>query len=236
MLLNAQLTASRSLILPASAGYAVGATIKVRDPLGYAGGGKTLWVVRAGSDLINVSLTFTELVNLQHGMGEVIKQSAGNWGTIDSVRTAYTAIQAYSVIGNGGGGAGSGQIGELLQQGNANTGVSNGQIINIAQIAIPAGDWDIWGWAQYSYSPNNTIVTYWMMTITGTSLGNVILYQSIFETNTNNAIVPGAIVMKNGPRIPLRLTGAQTIYLTGSSGFSGGSCSIAGQMTARRVG
>ncbi len=237
VVLNVQQTAPRNYILPLSTNYNVGDRIRFRDPLGYCGAGNTMKVQGTGGDTVNGVTTSVELINLQHGLGEVVLVAAGAWGTLDSVRTAYTAIQAYQLIGGGGvTPPGPGLIGELLQNSTGATGVSNGQVINIAALTIGAGEWECWGVAQFGYSPNNTLVQYMMTNISQNSGSNYVFGQGVFHTVANSAIVPGGIFAQPSLRVPFRVNVPTAIYMTADSGFSGGSCTIAGAMWARRVG
>jgi Collagen triple helix repeat (20 copies) len=132
--------------------------------------------------------------------------------------------------------AAAGYPGELLVGAFGLSAVASGQVWNSATINLSAGDWEIWGVAQWIHAPaGSATVQWWSTMITGTSGGGAGFPNATLYTNTNSAIVPGGQVMIPSVRFPWRIGTPATIYMVTNQGFNAGSCQVQGYMWARRM-
>jgi hypothetical protein len=150
----------------------------------------------------------------------VISRSTGGV-TLSAPLTAPGVVDASN--------AAAGTIGEVISQVNsAGTSAPTLSQINIAQITLPAGDWDVSGEAWF-----NTMT----VTFAGVGIGLVsatvpaaVTLGSAFSAFQANTVTPGPVLSVGPARISL--AAPTNVYLTGQQ--NGGTGNITGKIFARR--
>jgi hypothetical protein len=110
---------------------------------------------------------------------------------------------------------------------------------NLGSIALTPGVWDIWATVYVNGYGSGVAVDAmfgWIApTAGGGSFGGGSLFADMY-LSVNAAIGGGETVAAPVGRTVVRLTAATTIYLVGTASFSGGTATMQGILSARRVG
>lgn len=128
--------------------------------------------------------------------------------------------------------ANAGSVGELLTASATGVALTNNTAANGTSLILTAGDWDVYGVADYTLGAGATMTA--LVASLSTTSATVAAFpdrQTLAGISTNNGF--GSITMSAPPR---RITVATTttVYLVGLSSFSGGTNTLAGFIQARR--
>jgi len=236
VILSAAFTATRVLTLPSSTGYAIGDSILILDPNGFAGSAaNALTAQPAAGDTLNGIAGVTYLTNLGRQMTRIVLGAAGAWGAVNITTAGCVTAQAVLGVTNGSN-ALAGYVGEVIEQNVPVTSLvsmTNGASFTVTSISLPAGDWDVGGVLGFQTGNPLTLnaLAGGIHTVAATyppdENSTVIRYQaSVFNTCTFFLALP-----------PVRynLTSTTTIYLIALGLFSGATLGACGKLRARRV-
>lgn len=135
--------------------------------------------------------------------------------------------------------ASAGYVGEYISSTILNGGVtislSNNNSANVVSITLSAGDWDVWGSANFLYGASTNVVdTQAGINTTTATLPDKSL-QSSFPYNLATGAVPvnnlGLVV----PQQRLSVSGSTIVYLVVQVNFAVSTCNAAGFIAARRI-
>jgi hypothetical protein len=128
--------------------------------------------------------------------------------------------------------AAAGSVGELISStilATSGVGILNITSTNLTSISLTAGDWDVWGNIYFTWSASGTASIVWTSTTSATPP----------DASLQNAVQLNTGTMGNcglsAPYRRLSLAGTTTVYITGYTVFSSGTCGMAGGIYARRV-
>jgi hypothetical protein len=138
--------------------------------------------------------------------------------------------------------AAAGQVGEYRSASNtAGSALVTGVSLNVATLALSAGDWDVWGQTIFAEAANTdpsvlatatSPVSATMPTPAQLAAGQGAMTQ-IIATFTSPKVIVNQ-VMQTGPD-RYNSNAAQTIYLVAQASFSGGTLTVTGFISARRI-
>jgi hypothetical protein len=131
-------------------------------------------------------------------------------------------------------------VGEYVSASNtAGSALTTGVALNVATLALPAGDWDVWGQSIFAEAANT------IPSVLATATGPV---SATMPTPAQLAAGTGAMtqivanftkgvanqIMQTGPD-RYNSNAPQTIYLVAQAAFGGGTLSVTGFISARRI-
>jgi len=126
--------------------------------------------------------------------------------------------------------AAAGSVGELQTNSTTATAVTNNTGFNGATLTnLPAGDWDISGSISYQAAGAAVLTSVYAAISTSSSV-----IGSDFNNTTASQASNGNCRMSS-PVVRISLAAPTTVYLTGLTTFSSGSCTAAGVIRARRI-
>jgi hypothetical protein len=128
--------------------------------------------------------------------------------------------------------ANAGNIGELIQAdtGGSPISLTTSTLINIVQISLTAGDWDVYGSAFFSMTGGGT------ESVAGISLVSTVLPPQAFSlSEIDNASGIGTLIGFSTPTLNLSLSTTTTVYLVGGVTFASGPGTAQGRLYARRA-
>jgi hypothetical protein len=147
---------------------------------------------------------------------------------------AVTPSQTAGVVGTTtNNNANAGAIGEYINVDHlTNVAMTTSVAINIASISLTAGDWDVEGNVQLSFSVGGSVIYASISTISATLGGGMSGFQGFAQLNLNAASLT-AMILPTGPaRVSIAAT--TPVYLVGYATFSSGTCNGQGSIFARR--
>lgn len=108
--------------------------------------------------------------------------------------------------------------------------ISTATATNLTSLSLTAGDWDVYGNINFTFSANNgTEIDVWIST-TSASVPDQSLRVVLFQ--------PSGIFSTYGADAPFKrisISGTTTVYLTGYVGFASGTATMCGGLYARRI-
>lgn len=124
--------------------------------------------------------------------------------------------------------AAAGIVGQVISNGvNApGTALTSTMPLDLISLSLTAGDWDVYGNVSFSTS-TATQVACWA-SLTSATLPDLSLYSQL--TNTAPMGNPGMTI----PYLRVLLSGSATLYLSASATFATSTCSVSGNIKARR--
>ena len=131
----------------------------------------------------------------------------------------------------------AGKVGEFITSNipdGTPVGLTNNTNANVTSIALTAGDWDVWGNVDFQ-GDNTTTVTYLIggiNTISATRPDSSFSSSSTFPAGSTN-FATGRVAF-TVPQQRLSLSGNQTVYLVAFALFGVATCSVSGNLSARR--
>ncbi|SAK19280.1 hypothetical protein UA17_01779 [Burkholderia multivorans] len=145
---------------------------------------------------------------------------------------AITPSQTAGIIGTTtNNNANTGSVGEYATNTTTGTSLTSGAAANMTSISLTAGDWDVSGEVTYSAGAG-CVPTLFQQSVSTTSAtsggaGAQTVWSASFSTASTN-VMPT-------PRVRISLSATTTVYLVGTSLFSGGTMTANGFIRARRV-
>jgi hypothetical protein len=153
-------------------------------------------------------------------------------GTIaGNLNVSGTVAAPGGIVGvTNGSSAASGMVGEYFSQTGGATPMTTGAWGNTNTFSLPAGDWDVWGYIQFSAS--GAVLNY-VAAMVSTSPTSVTGPMANFATQHTTT---GAFSVIYIPTVPVRfsLTVTTSLYVIGYCQFSSGTCNCTGTAFARR--
>lgn len=154
-------------------------------------------------------------------------------GTIAFSSTALYGIKGSTVADT----AAAGNVGEYVSSFTATVSQgSSGNFINIAQIALTAGDWDVSGvvimYANGAALTGDPIVSGVVSQFSGNTTTDHSEGDNLAVQTIGNSIYVDSIAI---PAWRVSTAGSTTVYLKGSTNYSGGTPQYGGRVSARRV-
>lgn len=186
------------------------------------------------------------LVALAQGDAVLLTRASGAWDIFiaakrngDSAQnfTGATITAATQLIGKGtatNDSASAGQIGELVTSSASGVSMTTATPINITSISLTAGDWDVFGNAQFGGTATALSYCFGSISTTTGTLGAANTRGGAGYSAAGQNVFAITDVYAALPTIPLQLAATTTIYLVSQAGFGGGTCNGSGTITARR--
>lgn len=154
--------------------------------------------------------------------------STGAFTTVTATGT-ITPSQTSGIVGTTtNNNANAGSVGEFVTATGSGVALTSGTAANITSISLTAGDWDVWG--NIEFAP--------------TGAAQTILIGGINTTSATQAATPfrevlqGTLTGNNSawaPQQRISIAGTTTVFLVGTSTFSGGTVAATGYIAARRA-
>lgn len=161
--------------------------------------------------------------------------AAGKFTTLQATG-AFTPSTTAGIVGTTtNDSANAGSVGEFLTNSATSVSISAGTPTNVTSISLTAGDWDVSGLVEFVASAGATATGY-TVGLSSTSATFQTITGSFKNTSQLVATFPTGIdVSAVAPKTRFSLSSTTTIYLVGSIGFSGGTATANGYVSARRV-
>ena len=154
--------------------------------------------------------------------------STGAFTTITATGT-ITPSQTNGIVGTTtNNNANAGSVGEFVTATGSGVALTSGTAANITSISLTAGDWDVWGNIEFAPAgATQTILIAGLNTVSATQAATP--FREVLQgtlTGNNSAWAP---------QQRISLAGTTTVFLVGTSTFSGGTVAATGYIAARRA-
>lgn len=189
----------------------------------------------ANTDITSLGGLTTPLSVAQGGTGGATPAAARNGisaavvGSNNDITSLTNLTGGITGLTTSLGPAASGIVGQVLEVTGTGTALTTATPISIASLALPAGDWEVYGVVQFVSTGNMNGYTAGVTTSTSAYLA--------FQTQTKSAVAfnASATVIREVPVQKVRTTAGVTVYMRADSTFSSGTVTATAYIRATRV-